>query len=441
MKVLLLRPYYGITIHGDMHGDLGISDYCPAVFPDISLVNAATIAKMSNMIDLDVVDANAEKLLPQETTKRLQKYYDTIIIKAAVPTIKLDIDFAKKLKKLYPNTKVIMAGHVIKLIKNWLEKNIKEIDEYVEIPLENYIVKLLNKDEKSIRLNDFPSPDYTLFPYKKYIDYSGVKLATLQMSRGCSIGCAYCPYVSFYGKKIDYRTPQNVINDIKNILKLGINYIQFRDQYFTFNRKIVTDLCNMIIEQDLKFQWCCETKIESLDNELIDLMVRAGMKKLQFGVESASKETLKTFKRPTYNAVKIRKLINYLNTKNVETVAFYMIGFPDDTWDSIQDTYRLSTYIKSTYVKFFIYTPIIFQQDNDSKSHKEISPDLFVPFSYTTNESPSKHLTMEELEYLSNQLSIMYHSIFNSFEGGYKYHYLNQNKFQSVLEDWKNKNI
>ncbi len=434
MKMLLLRPYYGITIHSDMHGDLGITDYCPAVFPDLSLVYSASIAKKSNLVELDVIDANAEKLFPLEVNKRLSNNYDLIIIKSSEPTIKYDIEYAKDLKKLFPRAKLIMAGHIVKILKNYLQKKIKEVDEILEIPLEDYIYKFLHKETDDLRINDFPSPDYSLFPYEKYIDYSGVMHASIQMSRGCIGACSYCPYTAFFGRKLDYRTSENIIKDIKGVLNLGINYIQFRDQYFTYNKKNVVALCQQIIEQNLNFNWSCETKIESLNYELINLMVEAGLKKICFGIESASKQTLKAFKRPITNIAKAKRIINYLKGKGVETVAFYIIGFPDDTWESIQSTYELSTNLASTYAKFNIYTPTVTQDVCIDGFDIESTSDVPLPFSIMITKNPSKYLTIEELDYLSNQLAIMYHSSFNSLEEGYKYHYINQNSFMRIVK-------
>ena len=121
MKLLLLRPYYGITINGDFHGDLGVAEYMPQVFPDNSLIYAATIANRHPTVDLDIIDANAEKLLPKDVLKRLGNNYDLIVLKASALTVKYDIEFAKNLKRFFPDTKLTLAGHIAKLLKSWLD--------------------------------------------------------------------------------------------------------------------------------------------------------------------------------------------------------------------------------------------------------------------------------------------------------------------------------
>jgi radical SAM superfamily enzyme YgiQ (UPF0313 family) len=407
LKLLLLRPYYGVSIHSEMQGDLGFCSFRQSAFPDISFIYAATIASQNKAIELHVIEANVEQLFPKDILARLKKDYDYIVIKASAPTITYDIEFTRLLKNIIPQAKIVFSGHIAKILKKWIQNNVPEIDEIVEVPIEYYINQLINGN--SINLNDLPSPDYTLFPYKKFTDVGGKPLGFIYMSRGCLIGCTYCPYSAFYENKIEVRSLQKVIFDIKNLLELGIDNIQFRDQNFTLNKKTVSDLCRMIIGQKLKFKWRCETRIDTLDKDLIDLMAEAGLDMIFFGIESASNETLHYFNRPTFDLKRAKELIEYLNQKNIITMAFYMIGFPDDTWDSIKRTYDLAVSLGSQVVKFSIFTPFVTNiKYNDEIDIKEITPDHFISLDSTMNIKVSKHFTLEELNYLVYQLTAMY---------------------------------
>lgn len=430
MKLLLLRPYFGVTINSDMQGDLGVIEYSPIIFPDLSLVYAATIASENSSVELDVIDANSEKLLFEDVEPRLSDEYDTIILKATAPTIKSDINLAKYLKTKYTKANIVMAGHVSKLLKNWISKNVKEIDQVVELPLEDFVYQLINHTKEHIDINDLPIPNFKLFAYQNFIDGNDNLRACLHMSRGCVVGCSYCPYAAFYGKKFEQRSIDKVIEDIKSLLALGVTYIQFRDQFFTSDKKRVEELCNRIINEGLKFTWSCETKLETLKTELIDIMVDAGMKTICFGVESASKKILNSYNRPDYDLEKLKNLISYLNNKNVDTLAFYIIGFPDDTWNSIQDTYNLATFLDSKLVKFSIYTPFIQPED----STIELTPDSFVPFKNTMSIESCKNLTNEEIDYLADELMIMYHTKSNGLKEAYHFHYKNQIRYSKKVK-------
>lgn len=409
MKLLLLRPYYGINISGDMMGDLGNAEYMPYVFPDLPLIYAATIAKNDASVELDVIDANAEKLLPKDTIKRMTVKYDVIILKAAAPTVKCDIDFARYLKNNNYTSKMVFAGHVAKLLKDWLQTNVPEIDDISEAPIEHYVNNMLDTKLKALSLDEFPVPDYTLFPYRNYVSHTGEMRACLNMSRGCAVGCAYCPYAAFYGREFEFRSLDKVIEDIKFLLSLGFESIQFRDQFFTVNRQRVLELCSRIEAQGLKFDWFCETRLESLDTELIDVMVKAGLKFIFFGVESANEDILQSYNRPACGVEKTKMLIEYLNKKNVRTLAFYIVGFPDDTWDTIQSTYNLAMKLGSMISDFFIYEPSL--TDGEFKSlypDMEITPDIFVPFENMMDVNVSKNFTIEQLKDFKNLLKFLY---------------------------------
>ncbi len=443
MKLLLLRPYYGITISSDMMGDLGNAEYIPHVFPDLPLIYAATIAKNDKSVELDVIDANAEKLLPKDTVKRMKSKYDVIILKGASPTIKYDIDFARYLKNNNYTSRIVLAGHTAKLLKNWIRKQVPEIDDISEVPIEHYVNNILNRGLPSLSLDEFPTPDYSLFPYKNYLVHTGEMRGSLYMSRGCAVGCSYCPYAAFYGKKFDFRSVDKVIEDIKSLLSLGFKIIQFRDQFFTANRKMVIDLCRKIIDQGMKFDWYCETRLESLDTELIDIMVKAGLKFIFFGVESADENILQSYSRPVCGVEKTKSLIEYLNKNNVLTLAFYMVGFPNDTWDTIQSTYNLAVKLGSHISDFFIYEPSL--TDGEFKSFYpdvEITPDLFVPFENMMNVRVSKNFSLEELKHFKTLLKFLYEanaSKPHAFKEAFETIYHARNQYISTVNSLRKK--
>jgi tRNA A37 methylthiotransferase MiaB len=429
LQLQLIRPYYGVNVHGDMHGDLGIADYSPEVFPDLTLVFAATVASRNLAVNVNVIDANAEKLYPLQVIKRIKPEAAVIIVKAAAATIKFDLEFTRQLKKYFPENKLIVGGHIAKLLRHWISGNVPEIDGVADFPIEYYVASLVNGKKAATRISDLPQPDYTLFPYQKYLNTDGQLRGCLYMSRGCPAGCAYCPYASFYGKNIEFRPPEQVLEDIKALLRLGIKVILFRDQYFTFNQQNVIKLCSLIIAQKIHFKWRCETRIDSLSFELIDLMVKAGLELIGFGIESASAETLAEFKRPGNNLAKIKANTDYLNQKGVTTLAFYIIGFPNDTWEKIHDTYKLALQINSTCAKFSI-----FSQCSAAASTTKLTPDCFVPFENVMTQNPCRNLSQAELRYAVNQLMIAYHSETVGMKDAYDFHYVNQSRLEEFLK-------
>lgn len=423
MKILIFRPYYGISINGDMHGDLGVCEYMTHVYPDLSLIWAATIANQSENAVVDFIDANTEKITAKEAEARMGQQYDAIILKAALPTIKYDIQYAKRLKDKYPAAKMVLGGHAAKLLKKWIEDNVPEVDEVALLPIEDYVNQLLNPGTEKLHLDEFPTPDYQLTAYEKFLDAYGNLRVSLATSRGCSFRCEYCPYASFYGQQIEFRSTSHVMQDIHTLLDMGINGIVFRDQFFTAKRQRVIELCERIIAEKLDIHWTCETRIETLDEELIDIMVKAGMKGIFFGIESSSETILEHMGRKNGAKDRTAELTQYLNGKGIETGGFYIVGFPEDTWDSIVNTFMYSIKLNTTFAKFSIYDPCMTLEG-------ELSPDMFRSFENTMNVEACKNLSLEELKYIVNQFTLIQNISSKGFKHSYYHHYLQKEKFE-----------
>ena len=96
----------------------------------------------------------------------------------------------------------------------------------------------------------------------------------------------------------------------------------------------------------------------------------------------------------------------------METGAFYIIGFPDDTWDSISETFDFACELGTRSAKFSIFTPNLVNDEYEEL----LNPDIFIPFENTLSINPCKNLSREELSFLYNQLTILYDSKINSMK-------------------------
>ena len=190
----------------------------------------------------------------------------------------------------------------------------------------------------------------------------------------------------------------------KYLQSLGINNIIFRDQFFTINKKRVKDFCNLILQNNINIKWSCETRIDYIDNELVDIMKKAGLESICFGIESASQDFLDKSNRKKIDFGYAKNIVAYLKQQGVQTMAFYIIGIPSETWESAKKTFELSKYIESDIAKFSIYEPI------DKIIDKEdITPDIFVPFQNLLNLDRSrKELTYKELGFLETYFHMAY---------------------------------
>jgi radical SAM superfamily enzyme YgiQ (UPF0313 family) len=175
-------------------------------------------------------------------------------------------------------------------------------------------------------------------------------------SRSCPEFCTYCPHRI----QSSYRT-RSVTNIVEELSYLeetqGPLHIVFRDPLFTNDRHRVRELCDRMRSRGRPHTFECETRLDRLDEELLRTMHAAGLRAMSFGVESLSEATLKKVgRRPTPHTHE-RTILRHCRELGIVTAAFYVIGFQDDTRESINATIEYSVDLGSTVAQFKVLTP------------------------------------------------------------------------------------
>ena len=419
---LFVRPYYGVNIHTDAQGEYGSVLHSNDVFPDLPVINSATILNDSSEYQGVILDAYAEgRILPDELISRISSTdFDKLVIKTTTATVKSDLELIRQIKQVKPGCYVITAGQTSADLKTWITAN-TDIDQVITEPMDKYFYRLIRGTDGT--LDDMPTPDYTLVNYKAYTDDSGRVRLTLLASRSCPMKCSYCPYIKYYG---DYepRDIDKVMDDVRTLVSLGAEVIQFRDQFFTCNKPRIRDLCQRMIDENIKVSWICETKLSSLDEELVDLMKKAGLMLVCFGVESGNKEILEAYNSSKGELSDQIAKVKMLRDKGILTMAFYIIGFPEDTWESVHDTYKCAEAVGSDIVNFNEYTTFYFE-DKDS-----LTPDVFCQFANSTNIDASAGMSREEIRYAIDLFSAMYTAGHDCLEKAYTYNHKLMNAYK-----------
>ena len=175
-------------------------------------------------------------------------------------------------------------------------------------------------------------------------------------SRSCPEFCTYCPHriqASYRSRSVP-----NILDELSYLQdKYGPLHIVFRDPLFTQDRDRVLELCDGILNRRLLHTLECETRLDRLDEELLGVMHRAGLRAMSFGVESVAPATLKKVGRRPIPEPHQRAMLRRCRELGIVTAAFYVLGFAEDTWDSIRATIEYSIDLGSTVAQFKILTP------------------------------------------------------------------------------------
>lgn len=208
-------------------------------------------------------------------------------------------------------------------------------------------------------LDDLVFPDWSAFPYQSYSYFPniiGQPVLPFLSSRGCMYGCDYCAYRANF--RYGQRSVENVLRELE-LLKENykIRGIIFRDPIFTGYKKRTMELLKRMMDKNLKIQFACETRLDHLDFELVDVMDEAGCVSINVGIESFNDEILKQNARKPIEKQHQEKIVAYCNKKGISISAFYILGFPHDTEKNIMDTISYAKSINTLNASFNVLTP------------------------------------------------------------------------------------
>jgi anaerobic magnesium-protoporphyrin IX monomethyl ester cyclase len=159
-------------------------------------------------------------------------------------------------------------------------------------------------------------------------------------SRGCPARCAYCAG-GLFGKRFRFRAADSIVDEMIALNREhGTGHFYFVDDAMAMDRERMQRICGRIIQERLGFTWNMMTRIDTMDEELLDLAYRAGCRQIDFGVESGDPETLKKIHKP-HTVEMVRRVIRMTRQRGICPVTFFILGFPWETPQSINVTIDL----------------------------------------------------------------------------------------------------
>ncbi len=214
-------------------------------------------------------------------------------------------------------------------------------------------------------LDTLPFPDWSPFAGEfSYFPYfwgrkNKKNFFPIQSSRGCSFSCEYyCPYPAVGGRKWRHRSPENVVDEIQHLIEHNnAGFLLFRDPIFSLDKKRTAKIAQEIIDRKLKLNYVVETHLNCLDEELIDLLYRSGLRSIKVGIESADKEVMEATKRKPIDEDHQKRIIRYCETKKIAITAFYIFALMDDTEETIRHTISYACSLNTVGAQFTICTP------------------------------------------------------------------------------------
>jgi len=307
-------------------------------------------------------------------------------ISSMTPSISSAARIARSVKAASPNVHVILGGAHASTLPEQTMEMIPDIDIIVrgegeatvvelvdalehERPLQHVEGIVFRKEGKKVwtedrnpisDLDQLPFPAYHRLPIEQYRFHPPLgrehPVVPIITSRGCPFRCTFCTK-SVFGQVYRCNSARYVAEEIEYMIRrFQAREIKFYDDSFTLQKKRVIELCDELVKRKIDVPWSCETRVDLVDEELLRVMKRAGCYMIEYGVESANKDMLEKMKKGI-SPQQVTRAFEATRAVGIQTVAYFMLGYPGETWDTVRETIEFAKRIEPDFAQFSVATP------------------------------------------------------------------------------------
>lgn len=378
------------------------------VWPQVSLAQMAALLYPQHTVA--IIDANAERMswpkFAEKLDKLQPKYYMTQV---TAPTLENDmygcflakargaktIAFGTHVTPLpietmrpFPSLDFILLGEPDLSIRDLLDLMEGKVDQrppnilklfadhdplYQPALLEDGTVDMAaikglvwrRKDEIVVNvtrpfikhLSDMPHPLHHLLPMQDYrMPYIKGPFTFIVTSRGCPAGCTYCIKHVSYQFAVRLRTPEHIMEELWILKNHGMDNIHMYADLFTVNRGQVVGLCQRMIEEKINIKWTCNSRVDYVDEEMLQLMGQAGCRLISWGIESGNEEILRHARKGA-DPKKAERALRWARNAGIMNWGYFIIGLPGETEETIQDTIQFAKKLPLDIALFHVAAP------------------------------------------------------------------------------------
>jgi radical SAM superfamily enzyme YgiQ (UPF0313 family) len=172
---------------------------------------------------------------------------------------------------------------------------------------------------------------------------------TVITSRGCPYSCAFCSAHRMFGRRVRFRDPGLVVDEIEAIQRdFGFPQVNIVDDTFTFNHSHVRQVCEEMLRRNLEIRWSAYARVDNMTEELVRLMRRAGCEMVLFGLESADEVVLKTIRKGS-TPDQMREGVRIAAGAGLKVYNSFIIGLPGESRETVRKSISLAEELNSRY--------------------------------------------------------------------------------------------
>jgi len=348
---------------------------------------AGTLEK--KMIPVTIIDSPAENMSVEDVTQAIKNSSFTLVgISLLTPCFEVVKTLCSHIKNQLPGLPIILGGpHCTALPERTLEEipsadiicfgegenTIKEIamdkslgnlSAIKGICYRDKSGKILKTDPRPYikKIDEIPMPARHLLPMKKYRMTASraakdAYCPTIIVARGCPFNCSYCSHS--FGRKIRFHSIERILTEIQALIRdYKITQLNIEADTLTANKKFITSLCYALIETGIakKITWTCESRVDTVTDDVLQLMKRAGCWQISYGIETGSQRLLDMINK-SITREQIEKTVMATHKAKISVRGFFMLGLPSETELESLETIKFAIKLNPQWAQFTITIP------------------------------------------------------------------------------------
>lgn len=394
VDVLLINPGDSKAIYQELSNDFS------AVEPP-SLAGLFANYLRKKEISVAIVDAPAHNLSPDKVAQYVADNYEPKLIvivvygfqpSASTQNMPAAGETSQAIKKLLPNCPIMMTGtHPAALPERTLIE--EAIDFVCDREGPETILQTLQAlksdrpdfsnvpslwyydDNKNVKSNapgplmknldeEMPGVAWDLLPMDKYRAHNWhcfdhifdrKPYVSMHTTLGCPYKCTFCCINAPFGQS-SYRmwSPELVLKELDILVnQYGVKNIKFVDEMFVLNPKHVLGICDGIIERGYDLNIWAYARVDTVRDEFLEKLSKAGFRWLALGIESGSKHVRDGVEKGRFGSIDIIKTVRKIQEAGINVIGNYIFGLPDDTLESMSETLDLALEANCEFANFY----------------------------------------------------------------------------------------
>jgi radical SAM superfamily enzyme YgiQ (UPF0313 family) len=421
--VLLINPFQAAKVH--RKGRIYNRTWTP-----LDLAYSAAVLREDG-VEAAILDANAEQSGPEEAGRRARGFDKVFVTSTSLdrwqcPHLDLQpfLKTVRAVREAAPEVYVMGSHGTVRpaemlaetgaraILRGEPERTVREIcagtplREVRGVTFAEGGQAVSNPDQKPVNLEQLPLPAFDLLPMERYsYEVLGDRFTLFEMSRGCASNCTFC-LLKTYGTGVRKKSVDRLAREVEYaITRFGVKTAYFIDLEFTVLRKQVMEFCRHLIAKNYDFTWCCQTRLDLVDDELLGLMRRAGCRLIHAGVEAGSDEILKIVDKDI-TMREIETGMRRIHAAGIETACFFIMGFPESDRREMDNIVRFAKKLNPTYALFHVAAPYpgtaLYEQVKNDPNFRFSDGTLFP-------EAIEGHFTLPQLKAMTRKAYLEYY--------------------------------